>query len=281
MKFFLEDEFDLEESPIKNTSYLEDEFDLERFHEKKDREFKDNRSKIKKREFKIDIFLYILTGIITAIVLVMYPIIKNATDKKETLLKENEVVESIDYKISEELNNYRVYNKEVVGIIKISGTNINYPVLQGKNNSFYLDHGMYRKSNLNGAIFMDTTNDLSMKDTNTILFGDINKENTMFSDLLKFKDEKFAETNKYIELETLEGIYIWEIFAFYEEGQNFFFLNTDFDNTKEIRVFIRNILNKSLYTKDVEVGEDEKILTLTTFMKNGMRYVLNGRLVEE
>ena len=62
-------------------------------------------------------------------------------------------------------------NPEVVGWILIPDTDISYPIVQGSDNSYYLNHTFEKKENYAGAIFMDAGADASFQDRNTIIYG--------------------------------------------------------------------------------------------------------------
>ena len=51
----------------------------------------------------------------------------------------------------------RAINEDVVAWVYIEDTGINYPVVQGEDNEYYLHHTFERKENFSGAIFMDIT----------------------------------------------------------------------------------------------------------------------------
>lgn len=44
---------------------------------------------------------------------------------------------------------------DVVGWLEVPGTNINYPVMQGTDNNYYVKHDYKREYSFNGAIFLD------------------------------------------------------------------------------------------------------------------------------
>lgn len=48
-------------------------------------------------------------------------------------------------------------NSDFVGWIKINDTNINYPIVQGTNNTYYLKHSFYKEYSNAGSIYMDAT----------------------------------------------------------------------------------------------------------------------------
>ena len=84
-------------------------------------------------------------------------------------------------------------NEEIVGWIKIPGTNINNPVCQTDDNSFYLTHNALKKSSKAGAIFMEPSG--SVSDDNVTLYGhhmNNKKHPIMFSELVNYYDKKYA-----------------------------------------------------------------------------------------
>lgn len=78
-------------------------------------------------------------------------------------------------------------NKEVVGWLEISGTNINYPVCQSENNDYYLNHTYDGKINSNGSIFLDKSYDFLKPSDNLLIYGHRNKNGLMFDELINIK----------------------------------------------------------------------------------------------
>ena len=80
-------------------------------------------------------------------------------------------------------------NDEILAWIIIPDTNINYHIVKGSDNSFYLTHSFEKKANYAGAIFMDYQADGKFKDRNTIIYGHNMWHKTMFTDIEKFKEK--------------------------------------------------------------------------------------------
>jgi hypothetical protein len=77
-------------------------------------------------------------------------------------------------------------NPDVYGWISIAGTDINYPIVQGKDNDEYL-HRTYKRENLFvGSIFMDYQNSADFSDCNSIIYGHNMKDGSMFGKLSRF-----------------------------------------------------------------------------------------------
>ena len=106
-------------------------------------------------------------------------------------------------------------NPEVVGWILIPDTDISYPIVQGSDNSYYLNHTFEKKENYAGAIFMDAGADASFQDRNTIIYGHNVKHGTMFAELEKFKEQAFFEQHPYLYIFTEQQNYRCEIFSMY------------------------------------------------------------------
>ena len=74
-------------------------------------------------------------------------------------------------------------NPDTVAWIQVKGTNINYPVVQTTNNTYYLNHAFDKTSNEAGWVFMDYRNDSINFDSNTILYAHSRINGTMFGSL--------------------------------------------------------------------------------------------------
>ena len=77
-------------------------------------------------------------------------------------------------------------NSQLVGWVNIPGTVVDYPVLKGGDNEYYLTHGFYNEYYPNGSIFMDYRN--SYNDINMIIYGHNTGGGDMFSCLAQYMD---------------------------------------------------------------------------------------------
>lgn len=84
-------------------------------------------------------------------------------------------------------------NPDVVGWIAAEGTEIDYPVVRGKDNDFYLRHLFMGEQNKLGSIFMDYRNHSDFSNKNTIIYGHNMKDGSMFSSLIKYKDQHYYD----------------------------------------------------------------------------------------
>ena len=77
-------------------------------------------------------------------------------------------------------------SKDIVSWIESDEGSIDYPVVKGKDNYYYLYHAVTGQRNLVGSIFMDYRNE-SMADPMIMIYGHVVKNGTMFASLHEFK----------------------------------------------------------------------------------------------
>ena len=216
--------------------------------------------------------------LIVAIIFSIYKIITKVIDYKEsknTYEKIQEVKNNSD-KFSEELIKR---NEDYKMWIEVSNTNIDYPVVQGKDNAFYLNHDFNKKESSSGAIFIDYKNNID-KDKNIIIYGHNMKNKSMFQNLMKFKDEEFWKENKEIIL-TIDGkTYEYEIFSSYISNSEDMNLKTNFENDDEYLKYIDDIKKKSIFHRDIDIKSNDRIITLSTcsYEEDDARMIIHGKL---
>ena len=166
--------------------------------------------------------------------------------------------------------------------INVSGTNINYPITQSEDNSYYLNHAANGDYNPEGSIFADYRNDDSItKNYNTVFYGHNISNGAMFHDVTKFfKDEFF--NGVYIYVSTMDGIYVYEPFAVYETAYDSDYFKVRFSSADEFVAFAEECQNLSTKSKDFTFSGRDRILTLST-CTNGyftQRYALHAKLIK-
>lgn len=148
-------------------------------------------------------------------------------------------------------------NNDYIFWIKVDGTNINYPVVKSLDNDDYLFKDFKGNKSSSGAIFLDYKSRL--EDFNLILHGHNMKNETMFNNLIKFKEEEFYKKNKRIEIITNNERKIYEIFSVYVTDIEDNYLRRDYNAS-----YIAYIKNKSLFENSLEINEKSKMITLST-----------------
>ena len=104
-------------------------------------------------------------------------------------------------------------NGDVIGWIEIPGTPISYPLLQGADNQYYLNHNWKKEYNAGGSIFMEAKNRADFDNFNTLIYGHRMSDNSMFNSLRHYTDQEYAAQHPYIYIATDEGVRVYEVFA--------------------------------------------------------------------
>lgn len=86
--------------------------------------------------------------------------------------------------INVNFNDLKKTNPDIVGWIKVNGTNINYPFVQSKDNKYYLTHSFNKSYNSAGWVFLDYRNN-NTNNKNTIIYAHGRTDKTMFGTLKK------------------------------------------------------------------------------------------------
>ncbi len=100
---------------------------------------------------------------------------------------------------SEDIGEFRIdwgelrkLNPDIVGWIYAPGTVINYPVVQGRDNTTYLTRSYLGEKNICGAIFLDSRCYRDLSDRNLIVYGHNMRDGSMFATLNDYlKSEAF------------------------------------------------------------------------------------------
>ena len=168
--------------------------------------------------------------------------------------------------------------------ININGTNtnINFPVVQAKDNKFYLKKNFKKEYNSAGWIFADYRNSFENLDQNTIVYGHNRRNGTMFSNLKKFLDASFAQkpSSMYFSSNTPKQRYIAKIYSVYKISSTKLTLANNFENSEEYQKFIDEVKSRSQYEYTTEVYTSDKTLTLCTCDDNtAYRIAIHAKLI--
>lgn len=250
---------------------------------KKGKRYKENtkkRGKISKNLISnIILIFFIILFIFSSFKIIMW-ILNNRENKKIA----EEISQAII--IDEEKDKYKVdfqalkeKNSDTVGFLKVKGTNIEYTVVKGTNNSYYLKHNFNKESNSAGWIFADYKNKVDGTDKNLVIYGHNMRNDSMFGSLKNILNDDWhnEEENKYVTFVTENDNSIYEVFSVYQVADEDYYITTDFKDN-EFNDFIKTIKSRSKFDFGVDVNENDNILTLSTCANNNKyRVVLHAK----
>lgn len=189
--------------------------------------------------------------------------------------------ESAQYKAK--LEWLKQINPDIYGWITIEGSEVDYPIVRGEDNKYYLDHAYTGEYMIVGSIFADyRTNDHIINNYNTVLYGHNMKNGSMFHIVeLMLKDEKLFDESR-IFIYTPDGIYEYAPISVYETNAYDKYFRMNFKSTGEFTDFADAILSKSVWKRTAEFTEYDRILTLSTCTNEEYsgRYALHARLID-
>lgn len=174
-------------------------------------------------------------------------------------------------------------NPDVVAWIYLEGTVINYPVVQGPDNSKYLHRLVDGTYNGAGSIFMDYRNLSDLTDRNTILYGHHMKNKTMFAPIANYKEQSYYEEHPTCLILTPEGNYKLEFFAGYVANLNGDAWKLEFESDEEYGGWLEQAVASSTFQSTISPTTQDRVVTLSTcsYEYDDARYVLLGILVPQ
>ena len=213
-------------------------------------------------------------------------IFKWYNNNKENKQIINEIAESVT--INEDTNEEKKYkinfeelkqkNSDTVAWLKVENTNIEFPIVQANNNSYYLTHNFDKKYNVAGWIFADYKNKLDGTDRNIVVYGHNMRNNSMFGSLKDVITEEWYnnEENKYITFVTENDYRTYQVFSVYQIQTEDYYIQTEF-KSNEFTEFIDTITKRSKKYFGINVSKEDTILTLSTCANNNKyRVVLHS-----
>ena len=169
-----------------------------------------------------------------------------------------------------DLTALRETNPDVVGWICIPNSKINYPLMQGEDNTFYLEHTWEGNLNPYGSIYLESRNSPDMTDFNTIIYGHNMLNGSMFAGLSNYAYQWHWEWNRYVYIVTDAGVFRYEIFSSYAADVESPAYGLSFHQTETRVKFIAHALENSQIDTGITPAVTDRIITLSTC--TGMGY---------
>ena len=144
--------------------------------------------------------------------------------------------------------------------INIPDTVIDYPVVQGIDNEFYLKNNFYKEESISGTIFIDSRNSID-EDRNLVLYGHNMKNGSMFTDINKFKNIDFFQNGE-IKIIKNNKEHIYDVFSVFIENSYDIDVKFNFKDNDEFIKYVNVLKEKSIYKK--EISNYSNIITLYT-----------------
>lgn len=275
----------------------------------------DKNNKKKKRKKKKNttwIFVILFSIFISIIVFCLIKIFIWGKDNKDTSKVINDITNAVNVTLrddddntelvndtnEEETSDYWYYikfplidvditelkekNSDTVGWINVNNTNINYPFVQTKDNSYYLNHSFDKKYNEAGWVFLDYRNSKNLNNKNTILYAHSRLDKTMFGSLSRVLKSSWYNNkdNHIIRLSTDTENTLWQIFSVYKIPEESYYITTNFNSNEEYTKFLNTIKQRSIHNFNTNLDTNDKILTLSTCYSDTERTVVHAKLIK-
>lgn len=151
----------------------------------------------------------------------------------------NKEVKELESTIKKEDDSYEVdwaslqeKNPDIIAWIIIPDTDISFPIVQGSDNSYYLNHTYLKEDNRMGSIFLSMDNQRDFSDVNSIIYGHSVDTGGMFTSLKEYKDLEYYQEHDYLYLLTPSQNYKCDVICFsqVEDGCDYYNINFNIDD---------------------------------------------------
>jgi len=162
------------------------------------------------------------------------------------------------------------------------GTYIDYPIMQGGDNSYYLNHLPDGTKHRSGSVFLDHRSSTDFSDRNSVLYGHMARAGDMFGSLKYYRDKSYFDTPPVMYVFTPEKDYALVLFAGYLLDSGVEVPPISFKDDAAFERHISDIKQRSFFKTDIEVTAEDRIVSLATCAYDyiNARWIIVGKLVE-
>ena len=174
-------------------------------------------------------------------------------------------------------------NQDVVGWLSVPDTDFSFPVVQGKDNTYYSLRNFKKEPSLYGTTFLSAPASLA-EDTNLTLYGNRMQDGQMFAQLENYRKLTYYREHPILTFDTVygEGNYkICSVFVTDPEEKGAFDYES-FQNPEDSVQWdelVEELEARSLICTPVDIREGDQLLTLSTEAEDfdGARLVVVAR----
>lgn len=180
----------------------------------------------------------------------------------------------------EELNvdweSLRAINPDIVGWVRVGGTDISYPIVHGTDNDYWLHHSFDGAAISSGSIFLDCECAPDFSSMNNIIYGHNMLNGSMFAQILGFKDQAFLDEGHKVLVITPTHAYILAPAFTYICGEANELRQIDFASQADFQAYIEQLMQQSVTSESVDLDKVDKLFSLVTcsYEANDVRTVL-------
>ncbi len=167
---------------------------------------------------------------------------------------------------------------DAVGWLYIPDTAINYPIMQGGDNDFYLHHAYDGSSLQAGSIFLDYRCENRFMNPVNIVYGHNMRNGSMFAGVLNFADPAFFENHRYGWLATSETVYRIDFFSCAKAHMD----DELYDGSMPVDEWMSHLSDVSVVLENADFSGNDRFISLSTcsYEFENARTILTGKLVE-
>ena len=195
------------------------------------------------------------------------------------------ITEEDPYESKIDFEALKAVNEDAYAWIQIPGTVIDYPILQSatEEDDYYLNTTIDGKKGYPGSIYTERYNSTAFTDPVTIVYGHDMIEGTMFTDLHKYEDKAFFDSNPYIYIYLPDRTLKYQVFAAVRFDDRYILGNYNFTDAEDFQSYLDEIRSSidGNVNPDVEVTQQSSILTLSTCIAEAsdQRWLVNATLI--
>ena len=181
-------------------------------------------------------------------------------------------------------------NSDIYAWIYVPNTKVDYPVVRSESDgddTFYLNHDIYRQYLFSGSIFSELINKADMSDPISVFYGHNMLNGSMFASLHKFEDKSFFDENNTMFVITKDRVYTYLIYAAYTYDDRRIITKSMLNDSEAVSEYFESSLNPHSLDANVREGvklsENDRVLVLSTCNNNSSntRYLVQGVLAYE
>lgn len=146
--------------------------------------------------------------------------------------------------------------------LQLPGTPLDYPVMLGADNQFYLNHLPDGSKNALGSLFLDYR--IEAGSAHLIVYGHNGTGGTMFGLLRQYESRDYWLSHRTLTVATPDAVYICPIFSVRRVAADSGAYQLDFEDENSLIEYIDQAAAESLYQIEVDLERATGVLTLST-----------------